>query len=67
MATNQASSKWRTMRTAAIFAMYSSARAGAYHAPSRAPAASLRAQRPGHGSAFDVVTLSRLGDLDWRA
>ena len=43
-----------------------SVRAGACHAPSRAPAASLRAQRSGHRSAFVVVTRSRPRDFHWR-
>ena len=64
MTTNRTSSRWRTIRSAAIFAMYSSARAGSCHALSRTPAVSLRAQRLGHRSAFVVVTRSRSGNLD---
>jgi hypothetical protein len=56
MTTNRACSRWRTIRSAAIFAMHSSAQAGSCHTPSRAPAVSLRAQRSGLRSAFVVVT-----------
>jgi hypothetical protein len=61
-----ASSRYRTIRSAAIFAMYPSARARSSHAPPRAPAVSPRVQRGAHGSAFMVVTRSRVGNLDPR-